>query len=200
MSQPVTRTADFLDQLTADLQAMRDITMRRFRPLTDEQLNRRPGPGKWSVGQCLEHLNIIGGHYLPVMTRRLKQAQERGSRPSETVKHGIIGPRLTAAMRTPASQKALKAPQQYAPSGSRLPRTVVEVFSRQIDELLQMVQQARAINANAVRIPNPLIPLIRLRLTDQFEFMVAHIQRHVAQAERVLDGETRPSHLSESLV
>jgi hypothetical protein len=60
------------------------------------------------------------------------------------------------------------------------------VFSRQLDELLRLVLLARQVNANDVRIPNPLIPLLRFRLTDQLEFLIVHIQRHVMQAERVL--------------
>lgn len=191
MSTTTPRTTDFLDQLMADLQTIQAVTAQRFRPLNDEQLNRRPSPDKWSVGQCLEHLNIIWGYYLPLITRRLQQAQSKQTRPAEMVKHGFIGRRLTAAMRVPASDKPLTSPQQYAPSGSRLPRTVVEVFGRQLDELLTVVQQARSINANAVRIPNPIIPLLRLRLTDQLEFLVVHLQRHVTQAGQVLDNATR---------
>jgi uncharacterized membrane protein YecN with MAPEG domain len=188
MSQPTTRTSDFFDGLTAELTALRDVTQQHFRPLTDDQLNRRPSPDTWSVGQCLEHLNIIGGFYLPVITRKLKQAQERGSTPAEMVKHGYIGQKMTAALKVPPTDKPLKTPQQYAPSGSRLPRTVVEVFGRQLDDLLNLLEQARRVNANAVRIPNPIIPLLWPRLTDVLEMLVVHIRRHVAQAERVLHG------------
>jgi hypothetical protein len=187
MSPYSTRTAEFFDGLTADLATLRDIAQHRFRPLTDDQLNRRPSPSKWSVGQCLEHLNIVGGHYLPVVTRKLKQAQERGTKPAATVKHGIIGSKMTEAMRTPASEKPTTAPQRYAPSGSRLPRTVVEVFLRQLDELEGLLQQARRVNANAIRIPNPIIPLLWPRLPDVVELLVVHLKRHVAQAEKVLE-------------
>ena len=34
----------------------------------------------------------------------------------------------------------------------------------------------------------PFFRLLLLRLTDQLEFLVVHIQRHVAQAEAVLAG------------
>ena len=189
MRQPASPTSEFFDGLTAELAALREVMQRRFRPLTDDQLNHRPRPDKWSVGQCLEHLNIVGGLYLPAIARKLKQARERGSTPATVVKRGFIGRKMTQAMRAPASQKSLKAPQQYAPSGSRLPRTVVEVFSRQLDELTELLKQARHINANAVRVPNPIVPLLRLRLTDVVEMLVAHLQRHVAQAERVLDAQ-----------
>ncbi|MCC3159188.1 DinB family protein [Hymenobacter sp. 15J16-1T3B] len=182
------RTTEFLDQLTQAVADVRRVAQERFRPLSEDQLNRGPAPGKWSVGQCLEHLNIIGGLYLPVMNQRLRRAQERGTQPAEQVKHGYFGKKLTAAMQAPAREKPLKTPQQFAPSGSRLPRTVVEVFLRQLDDLSHQLQVARTINANAVRIPNAIVPLLRLRLTDQFAFMIAHLQRHIAQAERVLDS------------
>ncbi|UOQ78310.1 DinB family protein [Hymenobacter sp. 5516J-16] len=189
MSATARRTTDFLDSLAAELQRVRDITNRRFRPLTDDQLNRGPGPGKWSVGQCLEHLNIVGGLYLPVMSRKIKAAKERGSKPAELVVHGFFGQKMTEAMRVPATEKTMKTPQQYAPSGSRLPRTVLEVFSRQLDELDSLIEQTRDINANAVRIPNPIIPLLLPRLTDALELLVEHMKRHILQAERVLDGQ-----------
>ncbi|OUJ75379.1 DinB family protein [Hymenobacter crusticola] len=193
MSPTAVRTTDFLDRLAADLQTLRAITSREFRSLTDEQLNRRPSPGKWSVGQCLEHLNIVGGHYLPSIALRLRRAKDRGTRPTETVKFGPIGRKLVESMRADATTKPQKAPQKFAPSGSRLPRTVVEVFSRQLDELVSLIEQTREVNANNIRIPNVIIPLVFLRLPDQLELLTVHIQRHVAQAERVLASTVRPA-------
>lgn len=191
MPAPVVRTTEFFNQLAATVHSVREVVTQRLRQLSEDQLNRRPSPDTWSVGQCLEHLAIVGGHHLPVVVRKVKVASERGSQPADTVKSGFIGKRLVQSMRTPVSQKALKTPQRYAPSGSRLPRTVVEVFGRQLDEMLNLIDQARAVNANRVRVPNPLIPLLRLRLTDEFDFLVAHIERHMAQVERVLEATKR---------
>ncbi len=188
MPAVVRATPDFFDQLTNDLLVLRVVAQQRFRPLSAEELNRRPGPSRWSAGQCLEHLNIVGGYYLPSIAARIVRAQARGSKPAATAKQGVVGRRFIEATRTPASIKATTSPQRYAPTGTRLPRTVTEVFSRQIDELLRLVLLARQVNANAIRIPNAIFPLLRLRLTDQLEFLVAHMQRHVAQAEAVLIG------------
>lgn len=192
MPAAVVRTTEFFDQLAAAVHAVREVVAQRLRHLSEDQLNQRPSPDTWSVGQCLEHLTIVGGHHLPIVVRKIKAASERGSQPADTAKSGFIGGRLVQSMRTPVSQKALKTPQRYAPSGSRLPRTVVEVFGRQLDEMLHLMNQARTVNANRMRIPNPLIPLLRLRLTDEFAFLVAHIERHMAQVERVLEATKRP--------
>ena len=193
MPAAVRATTDFFDQLTNELLVLRVLAQQRFRKLSAEELNRRPGPSRWSAGQCLEHLNIVGGYYLPSIAKRIAKAQASGSKPEPTAKQGYFGRKLIEAMRTPASVKALTSPQRYAPTGTRLPRTVAEVFSRQIDELLRLTLLARQVNANAVRIPNPIIPLLLLRLTDQLEFLVVHIQRHVAQANAVLAGNAASS-------
>ena len=186
MPDAVRATSDFFDQLTFDLLKLRVVAQQRFRPLSAEDLNRRPSHGRWSAGECLEHLNIVGGHYLPLIASRIKRAQARGSKPADVAKSGYIGRKFIEAMQMPASENPRISPRRYAPTGTRLPRTVAEVFSRQIDELMRLVLLARQVNANAVRIPNPLFPLILLRLTDQLEFLVVHIQRHVKQAEVAL--------------
>ena len=188
MPAPARATADFFDDLTTALLVLRVQAQRRFRPLAPEVLNRRPGPGPgpWSVGECLEHLNIVGGYFLPLIGARLRRAQERKSLPAPFVRHGWLGARLVADLRLPVADKPRVTPQRYAPTGTRLTRTVTEVYSRQLDELLSLVLRARQVNANAVRIPNPLLPLLRLRLVDQLEYLVVDLQRHAAQAERAL--------------
>lgn len=197
MPAAVRATTDFFDQLTTDLLVLRVAAQQRFRKLSAEELNRRPGPSRWSAGQCLEHLNIVGGYYLPSIAKRIARAQASGSKPAPTAKQGYFGRKLIESMRTPATEKALTSPQRYAPTGNRLSRTVAEVFSRQIDELLRLTLLARQVNANSVRIPNPIFPLLLLRLTDQLEFLVVHIQRHIAQAEAVL-ASTAPGNASGS--
>ena len=188
MPAVVRATTDFFDQLTNELLVLRVLAQQRFRKLSAEELNRRPGPSRWSAGQCLEHLNIVGGYYLPSIARRIAQAQQRGSQPAPTAKQGYIAKKFIDAMRAPAGVRAYTSPQRYAPTGTRLPRTVAEVFSRQIDELLRLTLLARQVNANGERIPNAIFPLLLFRLTDQLEFLVVHIKRHIAQADAVLAG------------
>ena len=186
MSASSRDTDDFFDQLTNQVLALRVASHQRLRPLSTEQLNRRPGYDKWSVGQCLEHLNILSGYYLPVVKERLKLAQAKGSAAGQKVRSGWLGRRLTSAARLAEDSDAIfQVPKQYAPTGTRLTGIVVEAFNRQLDELLRLLLLARQVDAGTVRIPNPLYPWLRLRLTDVFEALVLHIQRYVKQAEQI---------------
>jgi len=187
MSASSRDTNDFFDQLTNQVLALRVASHQRLRPLNNEQLNRRPGYDKWSVGQCLEHLNILSGYYLPLVKTSLKLAQARGSAARQSVRSGWLGRRFTSAARQEKNSDAVfRVPKQYAPTGVRLTGTVVEAFTRQLDELLRLLLLARQVDAGSVRVPNPLYPWLKIRLTDVLETLVANYKRYIQQAEQAL--------------
>ncbi|WP_151089362.1 DinB family protein [Hymenobacter baengnokdamensis] len=186
MSASARDTNEFFDQLTNQVLALRVLSHQRLRPLTSEQLNRRPAFDKWSAAQCLEHLNIVNGYYLPNLKARLRLAQASGSVAGAQVRSGWLGRYFTATAQrnNGLGDNLLRRPKQFAPTGVRLTGTVVEAFNRQLDELLRLLLLARQVDAGTVRIPNPLYPWLRLRLTDVFEALVTHMQRYVKQAEQ----------------
>lgn len=188
MSTSVRDTTEFFDQLTNQVLALRVLSHQRLRPLSSEQLNRRPSYDNWSPGQCLEHLNIVAGYFLPNLKSRLRLAHVKGSTASGKVRSGWLGRHFTITARDDKGLGAnlLRQPRQYAPTGVRLTGTVVEAFNRQLDELLRLLLLARQVDAGSVRIPNPLYPWLRLRLTDVLEALIAHAQRYVKLAEQSL--------------
>lgn len=187
MSASARDTNEFFDQLTNQVLALRVLSHQRLRPLNSEQLNRRPGYDKWSAAQCLEHLNIVGGYYLPSLKARLRLAQASGSAAGAQVRSGWLGRYFTATSQRSngLGDNLLRRPKQFSPTGTRLTGTVVEAFNRQLDELLRLLLLARQVDAGAVRVPNPLYPWLRLRLTDVLEALVTHMQRYVKLAEQV---------------
>ena len=46
------------DKVDKDLQDIRNRTEQLINGLGPEQLVRRPDPGKWSIAECLTHLNL----------------------------------------------------------------------------------------------------------------------------------------------
>ena len=187
MSASARDTNEFFDQLTDKVLRLRVLSYQHLRPLSSEQLNRRPGFDKWSAAQCLEHLNIVGGYYLPHLKARLRLAHARGSAAGVRVRSGWLGRYFTATTEQSngIGDRLLRRPKAYAPTGVRLTGTVVEALNRQLDELLRLLLMARQVDAGNVRIPNPLHPWLRLRLTDVLEALVGHLQRYVKQAEQV---------------
>jgi len=185
MAASVRDTTEFFDQLTNQVLVLRVRLHQRLRPLSSEQLNRRPGFEQWSAAQCLEHLSLVGGYYLPALKTGLRLAKARGSVAGARVRSGWLGRYFTASAQRQdgLGDRLLRRPLAYAPTGVRLTGTVVEAFSRQLDELLRLLLLARQVDAGAVRVASPLHPWLRLRLPDMLETLVAHAQRYVGQAE-----------------
>src|SRR5690349_5965269 len=110
-----------------DVQSVcRDIadSRRRAQALIDavsaDQLMRRPDPGKWSIAECLAHLNITAATVMKIMThgiRRGKQDKTFGSGPFS------IGPkgRLIVCNAEPPPMLRIRAPKKVRP-----PATIVD--------------------------------------------------------------------------
>src|SRR4029434_5344758 len=54
------------------VEASRAWFSRRVLPLSVEQLRWRPGPQRWSIAECLDHLNITLGFYLPKIDKSIQ--------------------------------------------------------------------------------------------------------------------------------
>jgi hypothetical protein len=148
-----------------------------------------PGPDAWSAAQCLEHLNIYGRHYLPAIEKAISQAKAQGVRPAEQLRPGWLGAWFTDLMLPQPNgglKKKMKAPKNAIPEASPDARAMLAEFIDQQEKMLLLLASAKEVNLNTVRVPSSLSPLIRMRLGDTFAFVVAHIERHVLQAERAL--------------
>jgi len=93
--------------------------------LTEEQLNWRPAPGSWSVGQCLEHLCITNEAYLPAISAALEGKPEA---PAEQITPGWFGRWFLRNFVEPSpNSKRVRAPSKIRPT-PRVELTVLDRF------------------------------------------------------------------------
>jgi hypothetical protein len=185
---------ELLSGLRRDTEELIRIADREFVPLAPERLLRKPAPDKWSVAQCLEHLNRYGLHYLPAMQRRIDDALARGSRPKPTFHSGWLGDFLVRTVQpmhtgSPRANRKYPSPKAYDPN--RTGTTTAEAlptFLRQQQITLELLEKAQRVNLEAIRVPISITNLIQLRLGDCLRFMIVHNQRHVQQAMKVREG------------
>lgn len=191
---PLFPSPELLRGLHRDTQELIRIADREFVSLPPERLLRKPAPDKWSVAQCLEHLNRYGLHYLPAMQTRIDGALARGSRPAPTFHAGWLGDLFVRTVQpTPAgsaqANRKYPAPKAYNPDHTGATTAeALPVFLRQQQTTLELLERAEGVNLEAIRVPISITPLIRVRLGDCLRFVIAHNQRHVQQAQRVVKG------------
>lgn len=159
-------------------QNIRDI--KSLKKLDDSQLNYKPSPEKWSILECLEHLNRYSDFYLP----EIKKALHNPADGRDYFKSGILGNMLVNMVIPKPGAKKMKTFTSMNPNGSMLGRYVLEKNLENQEFLLEFIERASKSNLNRSGISVTFSQLIKLKLGDTLRFMAYHNQRHTEQALR----------------
>lgn len=179
------QTEPMLLELERDVQEALRLLEMEFKPLTKEQLNWVPAPGKWSINDCLEHLNIYSRYYQPRIRMHVEQG---GTKPKNTFSAGYFGemmmvmkPLTDGTIRKPMSTLGSYNPAKQTTKNEK----ALTEFVGHLNDMLDLLKRARTLNLEKHRITSTLGPILRFKLGDNYRFHIAHIQRHLLQASRV---------------
>jgi len=184
-----------LEQAKVDTNTIIQIIKEEFQILDENQLNWKFAPKKWSVLQCLEHLNLTSRHYIPEMQKAVQKAIAAGQSPAEDFKRGFIGNKMTTGTRPKTNGKISNPintfknynPNNLAPSEST--QVVFDEFLQHHQDLLAIIAQSAIVNMNKIKVKSLLGSILKFKLGDAIEFLIAHEQRHILQAQKVLEEQ-----------
>jgi hypothetical protein len=172
-----------LADFAAQLEAARAHLRRLAGPLDDARWAARPGPGRWSVGECVAHLNATSAHYLPRLAHRLEGlAPDGGQGP---FRRDLVG-RLFAWSMEPPVRLRFRAPRPFLPGAPPPREPALATFERLQDELVALLAGADSLPLDRVRVSSPVSRRVRFSLLSAFAVLAAHQRRHLWQAERVV--------------
>lgn len=181
------RTQDIIDTLSIKLKG-----------LSENQLNWKLNAKKWSIVECVEHINTACRHYIPEIRKQIKAATE--NRNIKQFKPGILGNYLTNMMQPQIDGKIkgkMKTLSKFEPTSSATALNSAEVFDECIQhhrDLLCFIEESARLDLNKVRVTSALGPMIRFKLGDCYRFNTAHHQRHLLQAQNVMKAQGFPVH------
>jgi len=138
----------------------------------------------WSIAQCLQHLNAYGYYYLPAIENGL--TKNPGKPDTATFTSTWLGRYFTHTMDPATNQKKYKAFKAYNPPPDLDAYAVVAEFIQQQETLLSYLKKSRTADLNVIKIPVSIASWLKLRLGDVLQFVIAHNQRHLLQAQRNL--------------
>lgn len=152
--------------------------------LTPEELARRPDPGKWSIAECIAHLNVTAAMVQRIMSKSIDRGKEKKLSGKGPFKLGARG-RLLVWIASPPPKFRMRAPKAVAPPVTITdPAGVFPEFMRAQDEWERLLKQAEGLDMSKIKI-GPLFSPFRCRLSGAFSWMMAHQRRHLVQAENV---------------
>jgi len=150
-----------------------------------DELNWKPDPNAWSIGQCLEHLCIANEVYLPAIASALEKPTRSATQ--QEITPGWFGRWFIRnyIAPSPATRRG-RAPRKITPH-SHVDTAILDRFLHTNARARELAQRARDCNVNSVRFRNPFIPIIYFTIGTGLEITSKHEQRHLLQAERVRD-------------
>jgi hypothetical protein len=173
-----------MDNLLNQLQDIRRRTKELIAGLTAQQLMQRPDAAKWSIAECLSHLNVTATAYRPFIDEAIRKGRERKMFGKGPFGPGPLG-RLLIWNAEPPPKFRMRAPKKILPQSSIAdPAQVVAEFMHVQDEWERQVRESDGLNLKKIKCGSPFPPL-RLRLAAPVPWMLAHQRRHLLQAEKV---------------
>ena len=151
--------------------------------LSDEQFNWRPEPDRWSIAECLDHLNN-GWRVLEKLDHKIAKASEQGVRGEGPYRHPLLG-RLYVRLMEPPPKIRVRAPKAFVPKPDQPLAEVAPRFLELQDEIIRRVIAADGLDLGGVRMSSPITRRFKMSLGQWFAFLAAHERRHLWQAWQV---------------
>ena len=179
-----------LSGLLEELRAVTGDAERVFGGLTPAQLNWKPSPERWSVGQCFEHLIKTNQAFFPALEAAAGGGRENSLWERVSPLSGLFA-RLV--LRSLASKRKFPAPRALKPSSSGVDAGVVAHFVRHQDELAGLMSAAGAADLKGTIVTSPIAPFVTYSLFDACRIAAAHERRHFGQALAVTEAAGFPN-------
>lgn len=181
-------TNELLNNLYQQTDAFINLAVSNWQMLPHKQFAYKATPEKWSANQCLQHLNSYGNYYLPAIKKAIANAKNKQG--NAAFKSGWLGNYFTNLMQPKADgslPKKMQSPKNHQPQNNGESHLVIAEFIEQQEQFLNLLEKAKQLDLNNIKVPISIAPFIKLKLGDVFMFLIAHNQRHVLQAEKAIE-------------
>jgi len=168
-----------------------DHAQSRFDKLADEipedRWAMRRDPARWSVGECVAHLNLTNAAYEPRIRKAIEEARKLPRVDGRRYKRHMIGwlfVALTGPLPTIGKVRIgrVKTMPDFIPAGSQSKQELVAGFKRQQLGLTSMARECDGLAIDEVKIRSPFGEKIQYNLFSTFRILSRHEERHIDQA------------------
>ncbi len=173
-----------LDRMTMEYQ--RDLSH-----LNVEQLNWKPNPTSWSVGQCVDHIITTNRLYFTIFKSLLD-----GTKPSNFWEKIPFLPTMFGKMLIKTTQpiidKKNKTVPEFEPSKSEIPGDILNTFLETQKELIAWIEKSDIVDHEKTIVTSPAAKFVTYSLHDVCIILSGHEERHLNQARNVMKLEGFP--------
>lgn len=145
----------------------------------------RRDPARWSVAECVAHLNLTGAAYVNI----LREAIDRGKGMAESPFTGrhrrdFMGWLLWKTMPPPVRMK-VKTTAAFIPQSTAPVAELEAEFVRLQDRQLALLEEADGLPLGAIKVQSPFNEKVKYNLYSCLTILPPHQHRHLWQAEQI---------------
>ncbi len=176
---------DFLKKLIVEFQQIKDRINKLCESLTEEQFNFKPSSKRWSITECIAHLNKTSELYLERIITCLNNAKEKSSDELNNYKSRYFYKKFIMMLEPPYKIK-VKTFKIFIPKSELNMETTISRFLNLQDELIFQVQRVDQLDLSNLKITSPASKLVKLKIVEAFLLVSVHQRRHIWQAEQIM--------------
>ena len=184
-----------IDEFRRQFEQLADDADAIAAPLSDTQFAwpppARKGGAGWSVGQCIDHLNVTARLYLPQLDEGIANAIRQGRYGEGPFTYWWIARLFVRSLEPPPRFRA-KAPAAFEPPPGRTRREIMAAFRAYQVQYVDRLRQANGLDLARARVRSPAASWLIMPLGSGFAAMIAHERRHLWQARRVIEHPQFP--------
>lgn len=180
-----------INEITSALMQVADDARATFGSLTSEQLNWKPAPESWSVGQCFEHIIKTNEQFYPEFERLASGTRKNTFFQNYSPFTGMMGRFLIKAV-SEDSKKA-KAPSKDIVPPSDISPDIIERFATHIAGVNLLIEKCAGADRKKTVVSSPFLSVFTYTLDDAYTVLVEHTRRHFRQAKRVMEAAGFPA-------
>jgi len=165
-----------LREATARLHRLREAVPAERWPVRND-------PARWSVSECIEHLNLTSAAFEPVLAAGIEKARKERTSPRKYRK-GFLGWALWK-MTGPDARGRVQTAPSFVPASAPPADTAISEFERWQDVVLALLASADGLAIDKVTMTSPFNARMKYNIYAGFAAIPRHQHRHLQQAERV---------------
>jgi hypothetical protein len=154
-------------------------------PLTAELWGTRPAVDRWSVAECLIHLNLTSGAFLPLIRDTIGKGRARKLLCAGPCRRDVVG-WVVYWITNPPVRFRIKTTVPFVPADVEPKDRVLGAFDVLQDQVAGCVKEADGLDLGRLRIVSPSDSPLTYNLYSCLRIIPAHQRQHLWQADHVI--------------
>lgn len=179
-----------INELISSLEGSSTRAKNTFGELTQNQFNWKPTADKWSVAECISHLQTANETYFPMLEEIAAGTYTPSFWQKISPFSGFFGRMLLKSV-SPETKKKVKTATIFKPAASRYTKRLIDDFHSSNEQLISYMRKIKDDDLSMI-IASPVNVLITYSLDHSLKIMTYHEVRHLNQADNVMKMDNFP--------